>query len=124
MEASEILGCNMNTARPTKTTTSAVNDETVFSTCDMPAGTVNLLSGHLDELETHISTHMEINAISFQNENEDIYYNMRSSSTDNMKRMIPFKKNKRKSLSLILDFVESKTVWHPIELSNSGGKAY
>ena len=96
----------------------------VFATCDMPGGAVNLLSGDLKELSSHISTHMEVNAISFQNENEDIYFDMRSASVDNMKRIIPNQKDKRKSLNLILNYVESKTVWHPIELSNSGGNAY
>jgi hypothetical protein len=56
---------------------------------------------------------MEINGVSFQNENEEIYHEIRVSSIDNMKRIIPFKK-KRQSLDLILDFVEHKTVWHPI----------
>ncbi len=96
----------------------------VFATCDMPAGAVNLLSGDLKELSNNISTHMEVNAISFQNENEEIYFDMRSSSIDNMKRIIPNQKTKRKSLDLILNYVESKTVWHPIEPSESSGKAY
>lgn len=85
----------------------------VFATSDLPAGVVNLLSGDLDELKDHVSTHMEVNAISFQNENEETYFDMRSASIDNMKRIIPFK-DKSKSLDLILDFVEQKTVWHPI----------
>lgn len=86
----------------------------VFATSDLPAGVVNLLSGDLAELKSHIATHMEVNAISFQNENEDTYFEMRSASIDNMKRIIPYKKNKAKSLDLILDYVEQKTVWHPI----------
>lgn len=85
----------------------------VFATCDMPKGVVNLLTGELAELKEHLATHMEINGVSFQNENDDIYYALRSASIDNMKRIVPFKK-KVKSLDLILDFVEHKTVWHPI----------
>jgi acyl-CoA reductase-like NAD-dependent aldehyde dehydrogenase len=85
----------------------------VFATSDLPGGVVNLLSGDLTELKDHIATHMEVNGISFQNENEATYFDMRSASIDNMKRIIPFKQ-KTKSLDLILDFVEQKTVWHPI----------
>lgn len=85
----------------------------VFATSDLPGGVVNLLSGDLGELKDHIATHMEVNGISFQNENEDMYFDIRSASIDNMKRIIPYKK-KSKSLDLILDFVEQKTVWHPI----------
>lgn len=86
----------------------------IFTTSDLPAGVVNLLSGDLRELIDPLTSHMEVNAISFQNENEGIYFSLRSSSIDNMKRIIPWKKNKSKSLDLILDFVEQKTVWHPI----------
>ena len=85
----------------------------IFQTSDLPAGVVNLLSGDLKSLLPHISTHMEVNAISFQNENEELYFELRSKSIDNMKRVIPFKE-KRKTLDLILDFIETKTVWHPI----------
>ncbi len=85
----------------------------VFATSDLPAGVVNLLSSDLNEIKDNVATHMEVNAISFQNENENMYFDMRSASIDNMKRIIPYKK-KAKSLDLILDFVEQKTVWHPI----------
>lgn len=85
----------------------------VFATSDLPSGAVNLLSADLNTLKSHIATHMEVNAISFQNEDETIYELIRKTSIDNMKRIIPLK-NKRKSLDLILDFVEHKTVWHPI----------
>lgn len=86
----------------------------IFETSDLPAGVVNLLSGDYKSLLEHFSTHMEVRAVSFQNEDEKSYFTLRSNSIDNMKRIIPFKKNKRKSLDLILDFVEQKTVWHPV----------
>jgi acyl-CoA reductase-like NAD-dependent aldehyde dehydrogenase len=86
----------------------------IFQTSDLPAGVVNLLSGSYEKLIDNIATHMEVRAISFQNENEENYFKTRSESIDNMKRIIPFKENKRKSLDLVLDFIEQKTVWHPI----------
>lgn len=96
----------------------------VFATSDLPAGSVNLLNGNLKELHSHIANHMEVKCISFQNEDEKTYFEMRSSSIDNMKRIIPNRGNKRESLDLIMDYVEYKTVWHPIELSDGGGAKY
>lgn len=85
----------------------------IMATSDLPAGAINLLSGDLEALESHIATHMEINAISFQNENTQIYSDIRKQSIDNMKRIVGLSQE-RKSLDLILKFVEHKTVWHPI----------
>ena len=76
---------------------------------------MNLLSGDYKSLLEHYSTHMEVKAVSFQNEDEATYFKMRSDSVDNMKRIIPNKLDKRKSLDLVLDFVEQKTVWHPFK---------
>lgn len=86
----------------------------IFETSDLPGGVVNLLSGDYKSLAEHIGTHMEVKAVSFQNEDEETYFKIRSSSIDNMKRIIPNKGDKRKSLDLVLDFIEQKTVWHPI----------
>lgn len=86
----------------------------VMETSDVPAGVVNLLSGNYQDILTVIATHMEIKAISFQNENKTAYHELRASSVDNMKRIIPYNADKRESLDLILNFIEQKTVWHPI----------
>lgn len=86
----------------------------IFETSDLPASVVNLLSGDYESLLEHFSTHMEVKAVSFQNEDEKAYFKLRSDSIDNMKRVIPNRGEKRKSLDLVLDFVEQKTVWHPI----------
>ena len=85
----------------------------IFATSDLPAGAINLLSGDIKSLKDHIATHMEVKAISFQNEDQKIYSEIRQNSIDNMKRIVPFS-SQRKSLELILNFVEHKTVWHPI----------
>ncbi len=85
----------------------------IFSTSDLPAGTVNLLSGSAKDLAPIYATHREVRAISFQNEDKDLYHEVRSSSIDNMKRIIP-RTDQRNSLDLILNTIEIKTVWHPI----------
>jgi len=86
----------------------------VFATSDLPKGVINLLSADLAELKEVVATHMEVKGISFQNENKETFYEMRSNSVDNMKRVIANSGDTRRSLDLILNFVETKTVWHPI----------
>lgn len=85
----------------------------IFSTSDLPAGSVNLLSGSAKELAPIYATHREVRAISFQNEDKELYHEVRSSSIDNMKRIIA-KNEQTCSLDLILNTIEIKTVWHPI----------
>lgn len=86
----------------------------IFETSDLPPSAVNLLSGDYKSILSIISEHMEVKGISFQNEDKAEYYELRSKSVDNMKRIIPNKMGTRQSLDLVLDFVEQKTVWHPI----------
>ncbi len=85
----------------------------IFSTSDLPAGTVNLLSGSAKELAPIYATHREVRALSFQNEDKELYHQVRSDSIDNMKRIIP-RTEKTNTLDHILSTVEIKTVWHPI----------
>jgi len=85
----------------------------IFATSDLPAGVVNLLSGDLKELYKTFAEHMEINCISYQNEDEHLFREMKELGVDNMKRLVG-KNSKRESLDSILNYVEYKTVWHPI----------
>lgn len=85
----------------------------VFATSDLTKGVVNLLTGHVDELATHFATHMEVQAISCQLKDTKILAMMKSSGADNMKRItgpVP----SQLCLENILNFVEYKTVWHPV----------
>jgi acyl-CoA reductase-like NAD-dependent aldehyde dehydrogenase len=85
----------------------------VFATSDVPGGTINILSGHLEELRDFIAEHREVRSVSFQSSRDDVFHDMKLKSTDNMKRMVPRHKN-QKCLENILSFVEYKTVWHPV----------
>lgn len=86
----------------------------IFHTSDLPGGVVNLLSGDSKSLATIIAEHMEVQGLSFQNEDQELYYQMRSASVENMKRVSGYSPDKLKSLESVLNFVEQKTVWHPI----------
>ena len=87
----------------------------VFATSDLPGGVINLLTGDLKELYKHLASHMEIHSISFQNESEKLFYEMKDLAIDNMKRMVPMTKTEL-CVEKILQFVEYKTVWHPVGL--------
>lgn len=85
----------------------------VFATSDLPAGVVNLLTGFLSELKDFVGTHMDVKSISYHNENMDIFHQLKVDGVTNMKRVVKGRANTQ-SLENILDFVEYKTVWHPI----------
>jgi len=85
----------------------------VFATSDLPAGVVNLLTGQLSELLEPLASHMEINALSFQNSNKEMYKMAQEKAVENLKRVKPLFKT-HQSIGPIIEFVEFKTVWHPI----------
>jgi len=85
----------------------------VFATSDVPKGVINLLTGQLSELSSVIGTHMEVQAISCQIEDLDILGQFKQQSVDNMKRVIS-PQNNLQSLEHLMQYLEYKTVWHPI----------
>lgn len=85
----------------------------VFATSDLPKGAINLLTGHIKELYPHMGSHMEIRSVSVQNEDTEILHEIKKLGTANMKRVVP-RYDEVDSLKTITDFVEFKTVWHPI----------
>ncbi len=87
----------------------------VFATSDLPKGVVNLLTGDLGELYTHLGQHMEINSLSYQGSNKKILGELKDMAAGNMKRVIgPIPSKDTLSLDHIVHYVEFKTVWHPI----------
>ncbi len=85
----------------------------VMATSDLPKGVVNLLTGQAEELYTHFGSHMEVHSLSYQDTDKKILGEIQTLGVENMKRIIkPI--NDLKSLDHILNYVEYKTVWHPI----------
>lgn len=85
----------------------------VFATSDLPKGVINLLTGDVAELYKHFGSHMEVQSLSFQSADKKILAEVQALGVENMKRIIPPIKNLQ-SLEHILNYVEYKTVWHPI----------
>jgi acyl-CoA reductase-like NAD-dependent aldehyde dehydrogenase len=85
----------------------------VFATSDLPKGVVNLLTGSREELYKHFGTHMEIQSMSVQASDSKLLGEIKEMAAGNLKRVVgPVEENL--SLEHLVNFVEYKTVWHPI----------
>lgn len=98
---------------------SAITFGEVLNSSDVPAGVVNLLTGHRDELLSHFSTHMDVNAIVFCGNSKEETIKVREASSLNVKRALVYDKNNWLEDSAqnpyrIMDLQEIKTTWHPI----------
>lgn len=100
---------------------------------DIPAGTINILTGQVSELLPVASTHMDLNAIVCSDIDEKDWSKAESDSVSNLKRMFRFKienkeqyfdEEKAQSPLFITQLSEVKTAWHPIATSIGGGAAY
>jgi len=85
----------------------------VFATSDLPKGVINLLTGHLSELGAQFGDHMEIHSLSCQTEGEGLLASLKEKAVHNMKRVVAPTRESH-SLDNILNYVEFKTVWHPV----------
>ena len=106
----------------------AVTFAEVLETSDLPAGVVNILTGNPDELDTHFSTHKDVDGFLFCGNKKD-YSELESNCAENMKR---FKRLEEKEFAygkkgnpyLILNHQEVKTTWHPVDNNLTGGNTY
>ena len=79
---------------------------------DIPAGTLNLLSGDFSKIFDDVSRHVEINAFaSYKKLNKEILKTINENASTSVKRI--FHLPSEDGLSSILPFIETKTVWHP-----------
>ena len=86
----------------------------VLHTSDLPAGTVNLLSGLSRELAPHFYTHMEIQSLILPSDVESTDLKQAQiDGAENLKRIHVSSKRAQKSLESLLRTSEFKTVWHP-----------
>jgi len=95
----------------------AVSFAEVLHASDVPAGVVNILTGHRDELTGQFASHMDVNAIVVTD--AAVVKEVQISAADNIKRVIARADTKWQSDAaqhpyLIQDTQEVKTTWHPI----------
>lgn len=101
----------------------------VLATSDVPGGVVNILTGQKQELLTHFSSHMDINALVFCDNLTPEITQIQAASVDNLKRIRlrtegDWSNDSHENPYYIIDFQEVKTTWHPIEIIGAAGSGY
>jgi len=84
----------------------------VLATSDVPGGVVNLLTGHREELAPWLAGHMDVNAIDLAGADGEVD-ELERLAAENVKRVVHGKPDQQSPWD-IADFLELKTVWHPI----------
>jgi acyl-CoA reductase-like NAD-dependent aldehyde dehydrogenase len=102
----------------------AVTLSEVLATSDVPGGVVNLITGLRRELVGHLARHMDVNALDAFGAAPDDRVALEEVAVENVKRFVrppaaglaryDWTADAAQSPYLIGEFVEIKTVWHPI----------
>ena len=96
----------------------AISFAEVLHSSDVPPGVINILTGEREELVSHMASHMDVNAIIYSGNSEDEIKNVSELSSQNIKRVVLYKKNDwlgdhNESPYFIEKTLEIKTTWHP-----------
>lgn len=95
----------------------AITFSEALATADVPAGVVNILTGHSDTLVPWMAEHMDVNVIDIAGITGELSAAAQRSAAENLKRVVGStgEKNWQDSQSpyLIAAYAETKTVWHP-----------
>ena len=85
----------------------------VLATSDVPEGVVNILTGDQSELLPWMIGHMDVNAVDISGISPETDHTLLEEASLNVKRVVS-RKVEEESLELISDFLEMKTMWHPV----------
>ena len=85
----------------------------VLATSDVPAGVVNILTGERAELLPWLISHLDVNAVDLTGADDDLEAEVVAEAAANVKRVV-FGDVEEESPYAIADFMEMKTLWHPI----------
>lgn len=100
----------------------------VMATSDLSGGVVNILTGTSEELHSHFSSHMDVNALIYCRNNAKEMKLIGENASLNVKRVFFWDKDWSKEDSqnpyMILDLQEIKTTWHPVENIGVSGSKY
>lgn len=100
---------------------SSISFAEVLHSSDVPAGVVNILTGEREELLSHMASHMDVNALIYAGNNEKDIKRISELSSENIKRVVIYKKNdwlgdQNESPYFIEKTQEIKTTWHPTKV--------
>lgn len=97
----------------------AVSLTEVLATSDLPGGVVNVLTGYPGELAPWLASHRDVNAVDLTGVDPADRPALQQAAADNVKRVYaPADEDWRSdpSTARLAAFVETKTVWHPVEV--------
>ncbi|MEO8502971.1 MAG: aldehyde dehydrogenase family protein [Acidobacteriota bacterium] len=91
----------------------------ILATSDLPAGVVNLVSGHKDELVPQLARHMDVNALALAGLPAELEIAALQDAAVNVKRsrryaVADYTAAEAQGLDWIRPTLEIKTTWHPI----------
>jgi acyl-CoA reductase-like NAD-dependent aldehyde dehydrogenase len=97
----------------------AITFAEVLATSDLPAGVVNILTGHHTELAPWLASHMDVNAIDLTAAPPQLATECATAAAENLKRVLPPTDQTTDwtadpGTSRITAFLETKTTWHTI----------
>ena len=90
---------------------SAIDFAEVLATSDLPAGVVNILTGHKAELLPWLAAHMDVDALDLAGAPADIRVSLEQSAAANVKRVTV--NEGTETPYAVTALMEMKTVWHP-----------
>jgi acyl-CoA reductase-like NAD-dependent aldehyde dehydrogenase len=90
----------------------AIEFAEALATADVPGGTVNILTGLKSELAPWLASHMDVNAIDVTGA-DGLVPDLEREAASNVKRVVRAPADGQSPYQ-IADFLELKTVWHPI----------
>ena len=100
---------------------SAISFAEVLNSSDVPGGVVNILTGNVSELHSHMASHMDVNAVVYCGKDENVISEINALASENLKRTIFYKKSNWTNDScespyFIEKTQEVKTTWHPTKV--------
>jgi acyl-CoA reductase-like NAD-dependent aldehyde dehydrogenase len=98
---------------------SAVSFAEVLQAGDLPKGVVNILTGFRKELATQFASHMDVNAVIYTDDSDEVAREVQVEAARNIKRVISragarWTSESAQSPYLIKETQETKTTWHPV----------
>lgn len=82
-----------------------------LATSDVPAGVVNILTGHKSELVPILASHLDVDALDATGVDDGDMEEVRSVGAANVKRLV--RGHDGRSPYAVTSLMEMKTVWHP-----------
>ena len=126
LSASIVGGNTLIVLVPENLSMTAMTIAEIIHHSDVPAGVINILTGHSKELVSHMAGHMDVNTMLYWGADKDRRTEIEGLAEVNLKRTVFWdeKHSIENGPYLIYDLQEVKTTWHPIEQIGGSTSAY